>query len=165
MGILMKPIHVILLLVALAAAGTATSSNIWTAITGHTKDLISRTTADQVITGMVIAEGEFDQDAEGRDLAHWANGTVQIIEKDGKRYIQLTEDFNSGPLPDGYVYYSHDDDINTTDDFDSTRQIEAGKLIKGKGASFYEIPVDAEVNSVTILCKAFHVYIGSAATQ
>ena len=56
----------------------------------HTRS-ISRTTADQVITGIVTAEGEFDQDAEGRDLAHWANGTVQIIEKDGKRYIQLTE--------------------------------------------------------------------------
>ena len=161
----MKPIHVLLLLITLAVAGSAANANIWTAITGHAKDLISRTTADQVIEGIITAEGEFDQDADGRDLAHWANGTVHIIEMDGKRYIQLTDDFNSGPLSDGYVYYSHDTDINNTDDFDATRQIEAGKLKKGKGASYYEIPADAEVNSVTILCKAFHVYIGSADIQ
>ena len=43
------------MLVALAVAGTAASSNLWTAITGHTQDLISRTTADQVITGTVTA--------------------------------------------------------------------------------------------------------------
>ena len=164
MGILMKyTIAAILLVITVSIAVTNETSK--TIILGHTEDIISRISDDQLIEGKVTAEGEFDQDAEGRDLAHWANGTVQITEKNGKRYIQLTEDFNSGPLPDGYVYYSHDDDINTTDDFDSTRQIEAGKLIKGKGASFYEIPVDAEVNSVTILCKAFHVYIGSADIQ
>ena len=66
------------MLVALAVAGTAASTNLWTAITGHTQDLISRTTADQVITGTVTAEGEFDQEAEGRDAAHWANGTCLL---------------------------------------------------------------------------------------
>ena len=112
MGILMKyTIAAILLVITVSIAVTNETSK--TIILGHTEDIISRISDDQLIEGKVTAEGEFDQDAEGRDLAHWANGTVQITEKNGKRYIQLTEDFNSGPLPDGYVYYSHDDDVNT----------------------------------------------------
>ena len=152
----------LVVLLVLLGAVALKSESVQTIIFGHTQDLISRVSADQVVTGSVTAQGTFDELADGRDAAHWADGTVKIIEKDGKRYIQLTEDFNSGPLPDGYVYFSVSTDINNNTDFDSSVQIEAGKLLKGSGASFYEIPQDAVVNSVTILCKQFHVYIGSA---
>ena len=132
-------------------------------VVGHTQDAISRFASDQVMQGVTTARGVFDETAEGRDSAHWANGTVRVVNtQSGKRYIQLNTDFDSGPLPDGHVYYSSHQDINTTDDFSKTNQQEAGKLIKGSGASYYEIPHSAVVNSVTIYCKKFNVYIGSA---
>ena len=131
-------------------------------VVGHTQDLISRTTSDQIIHGNQLSIGIFDETSDGRDAAHWANGTVKVVENNGKRYVQLSEDFVSGPLPDGHVYVSASKDINNNQDFDTTVQIELGKLIKGSGASYYEIPTDVVVNSVTILCKRFHVFISSA---
>jgi hypothetical protein len=151
---------------AMVSIGGIASAGLWndlkTAVVGHSEDAFSRVFGeDQIISGEIIKEGIFDTEADGQDLAHWAEGGISIIIKDGKRYVQLNEDFNSGPLPDGYVYISVDTDINNTTDFDNSTQIEVGKLINGKGASFYEIPEGAVVNSVTILCKQFHVYIGS----
>ena len=80
-------IAAILLVISVSIAVTNETSK--TIILGHTEDIISRLSDDQLIEGKATSEGEFDQEAEGRDAAHWANGTVQIIEKDGKRYIQL----------------------------------------------------------------------------
>ena len=55
---------------------------------------------------MYKRQGVFDETADGQDSVHWAVGSVSIVVAEGKRYIQLNEDFNSGPLPDGHVYYS-----------------------------------------------------------
>ncbi len=137
--------------------------NIKTAVVGHVDDAAGRLFGENTfIDGEVFLKGTFDEDAVGQDAAHWAKGTVTIEIMDGKRYVQLGEDFNSGPLPDGHVYVSVDSDINDEDDFNNTRQIELGKLILSKGASFYEIPEGVTVNSVTVWCKQFGVYIGSA---
>ena len=135
----------------------------WSAVTGHAEDLQNRVFGEEMmIDGETVKEGIFDVTADGQDAAHWATGTASVVILDGKKYIQLGEDFNSGPLPDGYVYYSIDVDINNESDFNNTRQVEAGKLKLGKGASYYEIPADAVVNSVTVWCKRFGAYIGSA---
>lgn len=134
-----------------------------TVVVGHTEDAVSRAFGEeQIVSGMVTQKGTFDEDAVGQDAAHWAKGTVSIVEMDGKRYVQLESDFNSGPLPDGHVYVSLATDINDEADFNNSTQIELGKLTLGKGASFYEIPDGILVGSVTIWCKAFGAYIGSA---
>ena len=142
--------------------------DIKTAITGHVEDAKSRFTDDEIIESMIlISDGIFDETADGQDFAHWAKGSVSIVHgDDGKNYVQLNSDFNSGPLPDGHVYISLlDSDINNESDFNFDTQIDLGKLKKGKGASYYEIPNHLPaslIKSVTIWCKAFSEYIGSA---
>ena len=138
-------------------------SDIKTAIVGHVDDAQGRLFGEnEVIDGDRFLRGEFDETADGQDAAHWATGTAYQVVKDGKRYIQLGEDFNSGPLPDGHVYVSLSQDINNEDDFWATEQVDLGPLKLGKGASFYEIPAGMVVGSVTIWCQAFSEYIGSA---
>ena len=157
-----------LLLGGLAAAAATTASagifdSIKTIVVGHTKDIASRLTEDEFVEGDVILGGAFDETAEGRDPIHWANGTVMIVRKDGKQYIQLHSDFNSGPLPDGWVTFSEiESDINTWHDFVSNEPVLVAPLKKGSGASYYEIPTQARPVSVTIICKQFEQYIGSA---
>lgn len=141
---------------------------ITTAVTGHIEDVTSRFTDDELVEyKFEISTGIFDETAEGQDLAHWATGSVIIVQTlDGKSYVQLNPDFNSGPLPDGYVYISvTNNDINNEADFWNSQPIELGKLKKGSGASYYEIPDHISphlVLSVTVWCKAFGEYIGSA---
>ena len=131
---------------------------------GHISDLKGRFSPDEIQTEvMVEGTGMFDETAEDRDAAHWADGAVSIEIKDGKKYIQLQSDFNSGPLPDGWVTYSEElSYIGTWDKYKISNPVEVAPLKKGKGASFYEIPWDAEPKSVTIICKQFKQYIGSA---
>ena len=48
--------------------------------------------------------------------------------------------------------------------FNSVEQIELGKLVKGSGASFYEVPAHINVQhiqSITIWCKRFGQFMGS----
>jgi len=170
--------YVILIMIAIIAVGfwikelkpanAGILDDIRTAITGHTKDAISRFSDDEEIEyKFEIGEGEFDEDASGQDLVHWAKGSVKIVGTiDGKAYVQLDKDFNSGPLPDGHVYISLlDDDIDDESDFNFSNQIDLGPLKKGKGASYYEVPSNLPaslIKSVTIWCQAFSEYIGSA---
>ena len=158
------------LLLGMAAVPVATtaSANWFTdikdAVTGHIEDAKGRIFGEDMIVpnATITATGTFDETAEGQDAAHWATGSVSIVEAEGKRYIQLEADFNSGPLPDGHVFYSKDTDINDEVGFWRTTQVGVEKLKLGKGASFYEVPMDAEINSVTIWCLRFGEYIGSA---
>ena len=149
-------------------AGTASAglfSTIKDAIKGHTTDVIERVTVeDTYAPGNVQASNNFRIDDVGRDAAHWANGTVQEVRDHdtGKRYIQLQDNFVSGPAPDLYIYVSSTEkyivDENT---FNKYAQVELGKLSKGSGASFYEIPDGVRVNQVTIWCKRFGAFIAS----
>ena len=137
-----------------------------TALFGHIEDAKGRAFGtDELINGEVYKTGKMDENAVGRDAGHWANGTATLEVKDGKRYVQLGSDFDSGPLPDGHVYVSDGFDINDEADFTRSQQTDLGPLKLGKGASFYELPSDIsfnDINSVTIWCKRFKKYIGSA---
>ncbi len=156
-----------ILAIVLGLGGIASNAGILddlkVAITGHIADAEGRIFGEDMhVSGEVIMDGVFDEDAVGQDAAHWAKGSVSIVIKDGVRYVQLGSDFNSGPLPDGHVYVSVTQDINDEADFNNSVQIDLGELKLGKGASFYEIPEGTTVNSVTVWCKRFGAYIGSA---
>ena len=136
---------------------------IGTAIVGHVKDVIERVTvADEMVDGAVLATAMFREDDRGVDAAHWTQGSASIITMDGKRYIQLNEDFNSGLAPDLYVYVSTDTMVDHEDAFNMDTQVEVSKLTKGSGSSFYELPEGLTVSSVTIWCKRFGAFMGSA---
>ena len=132
---------------------------------GHFDDFKSRFTADQIIEGDVVAKGSFRDDDRGQDFLHRGSGGVSIKVVDGKRFVQLESDFTSTPGPDYHVYVSFFNGIEDIREFNSFQSLELGKLIKGSGASFYEIPDGATVRSVTIVCKQFNAFITSADLQ
>ena len=141
---------------------------ITTVVGGHVSDAVNRFNAeDQVVQGTVIKEGSIREDDPGQDFLHNAKGSVSLIEKDGTYYVQLGSDFDSSPGPDYHVYVSTSASITKESDFNSTVQHELGELLQGKGASFYEVTLPRGVHaksiqSVTIWCKAFGEFIGSA---
>ena len=74
---------------------------------GHIDDVKSRFADDQVLVDVkILKSGMIDVDAVGQDFAHNASGTITLVEKDGKLYVQLGTDFESSPGPDYHVYTS-----------------------------------------------------------
>ena len=147
----------------------ASSAGIWDtikdAITGHTTDVIERVTvADAFAPGNIQLSNNFREGDPGNDYAHWVTGTAQLVRdlETGKEYIQLQGNFKAGPAPDLYIYVT-EDTMNIVDEmsFFMTEQIELGKLHKGSGASYYELPEGFDVANVTIWCKRFGEFMGS----
>ena len=140
-------------------------SSIKDAITGHTTDVIERATvSDEFAPGNVQLSNNFREDDPGVDAAHWVKGTAQVIRdhSTGKRYVQLQDNFKAGLAPDLYIYISSaEKHIVDEASFYSVGQVELGKLSKGSGASYYEIPNGIKVNSITIWCRRFEQFMGS----
>ena len=132
--------------------------DISTAIKGHIDDVIDRQKDDEFITGEVKAKGEFTL---SKDSIHWAEGSVQVIEKEGKMFIQLGEDFEAGLAPDLYIFTSKDV-IDSQSALDKTYKANLQKLVKGSGASFYDIHHRSKVKSIVIWCQAFNQWMGTA---
>jgi len=150
------------LVVASCSAHSGWLDDIKTVVGGHINDLQSRFKDDQLIDGNVIAKAKFRDNDRGQDTLHHGSGSVLIIETPEGRFIQLAPDFSSTPGPDYHVYVSQDTGIDHEDRFVKARQTELGRLIKGSGASYYKIPGDLDVQSVTVWCKAFNEFITSA---
>lgn len=147
---------------AIASGGIALSSEtVRTVVFGHANDVVSRLTPDVELTdGKLTHKGIIREDDPGQDPIHRAGGTVEII--DGN-IIQLKSDFWSTPGPDYHVYISNTLDIVDEETFKASQQVELGRLQKGSGASEYLSPVTLNNDvSVTIWCKAFGEFIGSA---
>ena len=162
----MKRRDLLLGLSVVPLAGTANAlswSDIKEAITGHTTDLIDRYTQDDAFApGHPSRFGKFREDDIGQDAAHWVKGSVYIMQGKGTNYVQLGKDFEAGLAPDLYIYASVRADIVDEKSFFDSPQVELGKLVKGAGASFYELPADLQPNSITIWCKRFSQFMGSA---
>lgn len=131
-------------------------------VTGHTSDIVGRLTDDRSVVGNTIAQGMFREDDRGQDTFHAGGGSVSILSTDSGNVVQLQSDFWTTPGPDYHVYVSTVRGIVDEDAFNRATVVELGKLTKGSGASFYEIPEGLEVNSVTIWCKRFGEFIASA---
>lgn len=133
--------------------------DITNAIDGHIHDIKDRILVDdQFITGDVISESKFTY---SKDSIHWANGTVKIVEANGKYYIQLGEDFEAGLAPDLYILTS-ESVIKTQTDLDLAKKDNLIKLAKGKGATVYEITNVEDINSIVIWCQRFNQLMGSS---
>ncbi len=134
------------------------------AFTGHVEDV-----KDRLLTDDTFAEGikkKMSFADWSSDSIHYVNGSVGIVEnKDGQKFVQLNEDFSAGLAPDLYVYIAPGH-IDSDAEFVNGKKIELGKLTKGSGASFYEIPgylndYADEKFSVVIHCKRFNEPMGS----
>ena len=166
----MKTTLIAIALLATTAGGA--NAGIWDtikdAITGHTADVIERVTVEDAIApGFVEASNNFRENDRGQDAAHWVKGTAQVIRDPatGKSYVQLQSNFKAGLAPDLYIYVSTENHyIQDEADFTRYKQIELGKLTKGSGASFYELPSTIkaqDIESITIWCKRFNQFMGS----
>ena len=124
---------------------------------GHTNDIIERITVDdEFVTGDVVKSGEFTLT---KDSIHWAKGGVQVIDMNGKTYIQLDETFEAGLAPDLYVFTS-DKTIDSQQALNRDVKSNLQKLNKGSGASIYEVTGD--IKSIVIWCQAFNQWMGTA---
>ena len=148
----------------LGASKAGFFSDVKDAVVGHVEDVKERIGhEDSFIDGYVVSRGEFRRDDPGRDGAHWADGTVSLVERDGRRYIQLGPDFNSGPAPDLYIYVA-DSKVVDEKSFFAASPTSLGPLQSGSGAQFYElsefihVPEDLEV---IIWCRRFSQFIGA----
>lgn len=134
-------------------------SDVADAIKGHTEDIVSRVIHDdEHIVGTIISNADFREDDVGRDAIHWANGTVSKVEVNGKLYIQLESNFNSGPAPDLYIYGANQKVFDELS-FKQSDPVEISKLKAGSGAQYYEILEDH--SEIIIWCKRFGEFIGS----
>ena len=135
-----------------------------TIVFGHARDAISRIIPqDEIASGIISHRGDIRDDDPGQDALHRASGTVTIEIIDGDTFVRLGEDFTSTPGPDYHVYIS--DTLNVVDEqsFLATEHMELGRLVRGKGASVYVLPREPYNDiSITIWCKAFVEFIGSA---
>ena len=163
-----KTLAIIALIASASTASAGLFDRIKDAITGHTDDIIERVTVDdQYAPGNVQASNNFRTDDVGNDAAHWVKGTAQTVRDFAadKNYVQLQNNFKAGLAPDLYIYISLvDKKIVDEQSFNSVEQIELGKLVKGKGASFYEVPAHIniqDIQSITIWCKRFSQFMGS----
>ena len=133
------------------------------AVSGHVEDVKDRLTTDnEFVDGQLVSIGNFNSDTNDRDRLHYVNGTVSIVFNHGAYYVQLHEDFKTGLAPDLYIYVSEWSNIKNAKFFNQVKQYELAKLKSGSGATFYAIPMDLDIASVTIWCKRFGVYMGSA---
>ena len=138
-------------------------TDIFDAGKGHIEDVKDRLTVkEQYVDGLIAKSGTFNNDSNDRDSLHYVNGTVSLIYNNGAYYVQLEGDFETGLAPDLYVYVSDWSNILNAKFFNQVEQIELGKLKRGSGATWYAVPADYEVVSVTIWCKRFGMYMGSA---
>jgi hypothetical protein len=115
--------------------------------------------------GVQIGTIEFDEQAPGRDLVHWANGSGGVYRVDGATVIRFGDDFKSGPGPNYWIYLNTVPVRDTASFKADTGRVRIAQLKSFTGGQNYVLPADIDVgrfHTVTIWCESFSVYIGSA---
>ena len=160
----------IVFLVLAAVFHSQVRANIFTdafdAITGHVEDINDRLNhEDTYVSGDAVAISRFRDTDVGRDAIHWADGTVSIVsDDDGKWFVQLHSDFNTGPAPDLYIYLA-ERKVYDEGSFWAADPVELAKLSSGSGAQHYELTGPVDVVEVIIWCKRFGAFIGAATLE
>jgi len=109
--------------------------------------------------GTSIRHGVF----EGRFL-HPADGSVRVVEEDGKHYLVFSNEFSVLPGPALYVYLSSETRPGNADNV-IQEGFEIAKLKSSKGVQTYELPEGVnfdDIHSVVIVCKPFKFIFASA---
>jgi hypothetical protein len=121
--------------------------------------------ADQT-TGRTRIAFEFDRNAPGRDLIHWANGTGALIKTQQGWVLRFDQEFEAGPGPNYWIYFNKRA-VGDEDDFNAdAARVKMSQLRSFRGGQNYSVPaaIDPDAfHTVTIWCESFGVYIGSAA--
>lgn len=112
-----------------------------------------------------IGTFQFDENAPGRDLIHWANGSGGIYKADRMIVIRFDDNFRAGPGPNYWVYLNTVP-VGEAQAFRSDAgRVKLAPLKSFSGGQNYTVPDDVAIGkfqTVTIWCESFSVYIGSA---
>jgi hypothetical protein len=113
----------------------------------------------------VVADGRFIH-ADPKDPVHWGRGGVSILAgQNGERLVELNSDFAVGPGPRFHVYLVDRAEVKSSADFRASKTVDLGRLRAFQGSQVYAVPASvdlAQVHSVVIWCKEFHVLISPA---
>ena len=116
--------------------------------------------------GEQLASGTF-RHANPSDPVHWGRGSTTLYRQaGGTALVYLGDDFEVGPGPRFHVYLVEAAPIEDGDDFQSSGQLDLGRLRAFKGSQVYMIPPGTDFGryrSVVIWCKEFGVLISPAA--
>ncbi len=102
------------------------------------------------------AEGDFvraDKNTEG---------SFKIVEEEGTRYLELSEDFRTSRGPDLFVLLHRQ---STPESYAEEDYINLGMMDRFSGSQRFEIPEDVDVEdfqSAVIWCRQFNVTFGYA---
>lgn len=89
---------------------------------------------------------------------HTASGTYQIVVKDGKHWLKVSDDFTSGGSPDAFVYLAKDGKVDNS-------AVELGQLAATSGGGSFEIKDPKKLawyNTVVIFSKAHNLPVATA---
>jgi hypothetical protein len=126
--------------------------------------IVAETAPAGAATGQVGAF-QFDEQAPGRDLVHWANGSGGVYRVDGATVIRLGDDFKAGPGPNYWIYlntkFARDEESFLAD----AGRIKITPLKSFKRGQNYVLPGEIRLEdftALTIWCESFSAYIASA---
>ena len=143
--------------IILALAVGVTNSLEAVASSKYQSSLISRRAEIILAEANIVGEGKF------RAVEHPTQGKVNIIEKDGVRYLELSDNFLTDEGPDLKVI------LHTADTVELKVQegdyISLGALEAFAGSQKYAIPEDVDLSkyqSVAIWCEQFNATFGYA---
>lgn len=117
------------------------------------------------VTGSILPlqmQAAFAAEADFVTGAKNTAGSLNIVEEDGKRYLELGEDFRTGRGPDVFVLLHKQ---ATPVSYDEDDYVNLGMIESFSGAQRYEIPEDVDVDdfaSAVIWCREFNVTFGYA---
>ena len=93
------------------------------------------------------------------------SGTVNIVVRDGRRYVQIVDDFAADDGPDLYVFLHQQAKPKS---FKRKLYTDLGLLQATSGGQWYSIPEGTEVataRSVVVRCRKFGITYGYAPLQ
>ena len=113
-----------------------------------------------------IGAFRFDEEASGRDLIHWANGTGALYRSDRMIVIRFDDNFRAGPGPNYWIYLNTVPVGEAVAFKSDSGRVKVAPLKSFSGGQNYAVPDGLDIarfRTVTIWCESFSVYIGSAA--
>ena len=92
-------------------------------------------------------------------------GNWEVVQRDGKSFISLSDDFKAQGGPDLKIFLSPKTYANVTGKTATDGALNLGELVKNKGAQEYEIPAGTNLDdfqSILVHCEAYAVLWGGS---
>lgn len=119
-------------------------------------------TPESLSQSIVIAQAE--ENSEFITLnENTTKGTLNIVEEDGKQYIELSDDFQTAEGPDLEIILHKDNAVPLN--IESENYVAIAPIQGLEGTQRYEVPQNIDINdyaSVAVWCQEFNITFGYA---